>query len=173
MKFFCFDILWLEPAAFNGINSYLVFTIYIFLSIFLLLPFANFIKLLVFFNDFLIHFRLIPIPSISFSFPIQCNIFWDIISCYLFVRKFSSNFSWSFCTLFFFMTHCSTILASSFSKSGGLKSFFATIIPLFKLIFDGRVLLICSIRFSIFHCIPGGLLHVLGCILWHFSFKIL
>lgn len=97
------------------------------------LLFTDLLKLLKLLNHFFVHLRVIAVPSVSFRLPVQIQITHHIISYNIFLIIFGSDLPGSFCALFFRMPHSSTILTSSLSKGGCLKSFLTTIVPLLKL----------------------------------------
>lgn len=108
------------------INILFTFIYFVFLS--------NFFIYFILLHYLFIHLRLKTVPSVFFTFFICLFVFDDyIIWSYFLVCKFCSNFSWSLCTLFFRMAHCTTILTRTFTIWCGLESFLSTIIQLTEL----------------------------------------
>ena len=113
----------------------------------------------------MIHLGCVSIPSISLDLPWTTHIFQNIIRCDLLLGELCSHFSRAFGAFFLFMAHCSTVLAGSFSKCGGLVSFLASIVPLIDIslgliggYFDE---LSSSLRIL---GVPGELFDIVGCI---------
>lgn len=142
----------------------------ILLSLLLFCTFSDFLVLLILFYYLFVHLGIVTIPSISFALPIQSKIFCNIISSDISGWVFCCNFTRSLCALFFIMTHCSTILASTFSKATCLKSFATSIVPLlvFKFLIFGFCWVSC---FALLSCVPWNLFDKLRSIflLWHNS----
>lgn len=107
---------------------------------FLVNVFSPFVKLiflsyifvdLILLDNFFVHFWLKSIPPVFFALMIfKCDIFVlrDVVWGNLLLGELSADLSWSFCTVFFIMTHCTTVLAGSFTIGCGLVAFLNVIV---------------------------------------------
>ena len=125
-------------------------------------------------------FRIVTIPSVSFTFKVQLNV----LSCRIYFISgnfslciFCSNFTRSFKTFFRFVTYCSTIFTRSFSKFGynRRRLSVSSFIPIIKIIFIVWILFNSLMRKCIYFIIINIFILIL-CLLfqipWSFFNKI-
>lgn len=146
----------------------------------LLFSLVNFVFLpylfihIMFLDDFLVHLWLKTIPSIFFALPIKIKVLNNVISCYFLTCEFSSYFSRSLCTISFWMSHRTTVLASSLTKRCCLMTLLSTGIPLGNLRFGLKRRCINWLSFALSILgIPRNLLYVFGGVLHFIIFQLI